>query len=249
MSCSPASSSSIDEANLAMRDEEAGDRGEMADRLAAAQPFFEPVQVGVVDRCVALDGEQRRHVDVDAVRGRAARGLDARGRGGDLDHGVGALDARPQLAGGRDGAVGVVGERRRDLEADEAVGASGARVDGREHVGGRLDVLDGQRVVDLELRAAGERGDPARVAIGPEHGRAEDRRVGRQPGHGVLVHEALELGGRHEAVDPDARAKRGQAAKRRHRSRLLPPAPKSSLASATRCASAASALRPQARGS
>ena len=100
-------------------------------------------------------------------------------------------------------ALGVVGERGRHLEADEPV-------DRRQHVGGGLDVLDRERLVE-RARVAGPASAAmrSRVALArPSTRRAEDRRVRGQAGHRVLAHEALELGRRHEAVDPDAGAKR-----------------------------------------
>jgi hypothetical protein len=160
-------------------------------RLAAAQSLLEPGEVRVDDGGVALDGEQQRDVDVDAVGDRPVGGLDPGRGGGDLDHRVGAVDALPQVAGGGERGVGVVRERRVDLEAHEAVGALGPVVDRRQHVGGGADVLDRQRLVDLTRRAAGESADPLGIPGTAEHGGAEDRRVRRQAGHTRGVREAL----------------------------------------------------------
>jgi hypothetical protein len=221
----------------------------MVQRRAAADPFLQAAQVCVRDVRVALDREEQGDVDIDAGRRGAPRGLDAGRGGGDLDHGVGPVDALPQVERRGDRAVGVVRERGGDLDTDEAIGSVGACEHRRERVGGGAHLLDRERVVGDLGRKSRERRKSRAVALGAEHGRAEDRGVRRQAGHVGRAHEALQLVRRHEAVEAGAGAERGQAVERGHWSRLLSADPKRALASATRRASAASALRPQVLGS
>ena len=97
------------------RDEEAGHRVHV-ERLALRLAALEPAGVGLGHLGVGLDGEQQRHVDVDALVDRLLDRGDARLRPGDLDHQVGPVDAVVERPGGGDGADGVVGERRCDLQ-------------------------------------------------------------------------------------------------------------------------------------
>ena len=66
-----------------------------------------------------------------------------------LDHQVFAIDGFPETLRLGDRRLGVVGEIRRDLEADETVRAMEPIVDRTQHVGGVLDVLDRQLLVEI----------------------------------------------------------------------------------------------------
>jgi hypothetical protein len=98
------------------------------DRLAAAKALLQARHVRVDHGGIALDREQQRHVDADALGGRLAERIHPGGGGGDLDHRVGPVDTRPQSVHCTDGSMDVVGELGRHLEADEAVRAPAARV-------------------------------------------------------------------------------------------------------------------------
>ena len=197
------------------RDEEAGHRVDV-ERLARLLAALHPTDVGLGDRAVGLDREQQRYVDVDAGgdrlldRGHALLG--AR----DLDHQVRPVDARPVVARLGERALGVVRERRLDLERDEAVRVVHLVPDGAQHVAGELHVEDRELVVDLARAQAllRELGHLLVVVGGAEDRLLEDRRVRGHAAQRVLAHEPLELApGDHAApdlVEPDAGAGRGQ---------------------------------------
>jgi len=64
-----------------------------------------------------------------------------------FDHDVGVGHGLPQAARLVDGALCVAREVRRDLEAHIAVSLLRALVDGREQVGGILNIADGQQFI------------------------------------------------------------------------------------------------------
>ena len=74
-------------------------------------------------------------------RGRRGDRLEARDGRRDLDHGVRAVDLRPELLGLRDRAGRVVRESGLDLDRDAAVHAAGRVVDGAEDVARGRDVV------------------------------------------------------------------------------------------------------------
>ena len=163
------------------------------ERQALGVAALQTADVGLGDPRVGVDAEQERHVDVaplvDHLLDRRQALVGAR----DLDHQVGAVDQVPVQARLLHRALGVVGQARRDLERDEAVGAARLVVDAAQHVGGLLDVLDGDRPVDLArgLALLGELLDLLVVVGRAEDRLLEDRRVGGQPAQGQLVDEAL----------------------------------------------------------
>ena len=197
------------------RDEERRDRVDV-DRLALLQAALEAADVGLRHLRVLLDAEEQRHVDVaplvDHLLDRRRALLGAR----DLDHQVGAVDARPVLARLLHRAVGVEGEIGVDLEGDEAVDAAALVVDDAQHVAGVLDVADRELLVDLAVVLAGARelGELVVVVVGAEDRRVEDRRVGGHPAQRVLFDQSLQLAGADERaldlVQPDARAGGGE---------------------------------------
>jgi hypothetical protein len=110
---------------------------------------LESSQVGLHDLLVALDREQQRHVDVDAVGGEFLDRGDAGLGGRDLDHHVRKIQPPPELARLGDCPLRVVGQVWRALEGDEAVVTAG-RVGGRaQHSGRAADVF--QRDLEEEL--------------------------------------------------------------------------------------------------
>ncbi len=124
-------------------DEEARHTGDPGRVASALDEALESPEVGLGHPLVHVPGEEQRDVDVDAVGDELLDGRYALLCGGHLDHGVVTADGLPEAAGFCDGAGGVVGELRRDLEADIAVAAVRRLVDRRHHVGRHPDILDG----------------------------------------------------------------------------------------------------------
>src|SRR5664280_3732229 len=94
-------------------------------------------------------------------------------------------------------ALAVVGERGIDLDRDVAVEARRLLVDGAEEVAGLSDVVLRQAEEDL-ARVAIERGQLAQfgvVPVAPVERLLEDGRVARDPAHGILANQPLELAG------------------------------------------------------
>ena len=116
------------EATLATAERSVGARGGQG---------LEARQVGLDDLVVAVEAEDQRDVDAAALADHLADGRDALGGGRDLDEQVGPVDPRVEVAGRGDGALGVVGQGRGDLERDEAVAAVGRVVDRAQDGRGR----------------------------------------------------------------------------------------------------------------
>ena len=112
-----------------------------------------PARNASITCAVALQREDQRDVDADALgERRGDRRQAGRGRR-DLDEQVGPVDQPPQRLGLGDGRVGLVGQPRVDLDGDPAVDA-GARVVRRpHHVAGPAHVVRGEharRLVDAD---------------------------------------------------------------------------------------------------
>ena len=185
-------------------------------RLAGVEAPLHAADVGLGDRGVGLDGEQQRHVHVDAGGDRLLDRRHALLGARDLDEQVGTVDALPVVACLRERAVGVVGEGGLDLERHEAVGVARLLPDRAQHVAAELHVEHRDLVVDLSCRQPlpGQLGDLLVVVARAEDRLLEDRRVRGDPAQRVLAHEPLELAARDQAapdlVEPHAGSGRGQ---------------------------------------
>ena len=213
------------------RDEEGGDRGEVAERQPLLESVLEPLDVGLGDALVDADAKEERDVDAGALRRELAQRLDARGGAGHLDHHVGAPDGLAQPVCLAHGRLGVVLDAGRRLEGDVAVGALRLLVDGAEDVGGAAQVVAGDAHEGVVAAPGALGGGVAKrvVVVGRARDRAvEDRRIGGEAGDPALAHVALELARfEHPAVDevePDALSALAQPPDRlRHSvSRLAP---------------------------
>jgi hypothetical protein len=200
------------------RDEERRDRVHV-ERLALLVAALEPADVGLRHLLVLLDLEQQRDVDVQALVGHLLDRRQTLVGAGDLDHQVGPVDAPPVLARLLHRALRVERDVGIDLERDVAVVAVGLVVDRAQHVGGVLDVLDRDRLVD----GAGvgplvrQLLDLLVVVLGAEDRLLEDRGIGGLAAQGLLAHESLEFAAaRHRSPDliqPDARPRGGDRRK------------------------------------
>ncbi len=130
--------------------------------------------------------------------------------GGDLDENVGPVHLLPELAALGDGALGVPGQVRVHLQADEAVPAIKPLIEGPEGIRGHLDVGHGNPLVDLgdAFLFPGHGADVIVVILAPGDGLFKDGGVGGDALQAILVDEALKFAGSdHPAPDviqPDA---------------------------------------------
>ena len=110
---------------------------------------------------------------------------------------VGAIDRAPQPARLAQAARGVVREGRRDLDAHVAVRPARALEHRQEDVGGRLNVLDDQRVDDGLRRAAagGERRQRGVVLRALRDRLLEDGRIGGEADDVAVADHAREGAG------------------------------------------------------
>ncbi len=130
-------------------DEEGGHRGDLGDVASVGVQRLQPGDVGLRHLIILIEREHQGNVDVDPLTDERLDGRHALGRGGHLDHHVGPIDGCEQPTRFRDGPLRVIRQVWAHLQADVAVGAVGGVVDGTEHVGGHLNVLDGQGLVYL----------------------------------------------------------------------------------------------------
>ena len=95
---------------------------------------------------VALEAEDQRDVDADALAEDLGDRRPALGGAGDLDAaGWAGRPRRAELLADVDGGLGVVGQVGGDLDGDPAVDAVGGVEDRPQDVAGVADVVGGQR--------------------------------------------------------------------------------------------------------
>ena len=141
--------------------------------------LLEPGQVGVHDAAVAVEREDQRDVDADALGDRRGDRRQSFLGGRDLDEQVRAVDPAPQLLRQLDRAVGVAGGARIDLDGHASVLAVGGVVHAAQDVAGALHVGGGELedgVVDARARLL-ELGDLIGVLLTVGQGAGEDRGV------------------------------------------------------------------------
>ena len=175
-------------------DEKARHAGDLRQVSPLAVQRLEAGQVRVDHLGVAVDREDQRHVDVVALRDLVPDRGHAFLRGGDLDHHIRPAAPLAQVLCPLDGLARVVGDRRRDLDANESVLALRSVVDRPERVGGGLDVLDHQPPQHLgRLLPGPHQLDHRLVVVGrAADGFFEDGRVGGDPGQAFIA-QAPEL--------------------------------------------------------
>ena len=206
-------------------DEGAGHGGDVVHRLARGGTVFEGAQVSVDDAAIDGLGKDEGDIDVDAFGNQGFHRGQAGRRGGDLDHEVWAVHRGDQAAGFFDRALGVVGQARGNLQADEAVGHAGLVEDRAQHVAGGGDVVNGDGLEHLLGREAlgAETADVLVVGVAALDGLLEDRGVGGHAADALFGDQAGEFSRVDkvpaEEVQPDALTVRMQFVQRglRHR--------------------------------
>ena len=163
------------------RDEEGSDGRDAARVAAAVDEALDAAHVRLGDLAVALEREDQRHVDRDALGDRVLDRLQALERGGDLDQQVRAVDELEEPHGLGLGLLGVVREVRVNLERDPAVLALALVPDGAEDVAGVADVVLGELPEDLLgiVVLAAQLADLVVVGVAFGDRALEDRGVGR----------------------------------------------------------------------
>ena len=191
-------------------DEERGDAGDRRGIAALGDVFFEARDIGLRHLAIDLLREQQRDVDADAFADQMFDRRQPFRRGRHLHHQVLPLDVLPEPFGFRDGPLGVHRQIGRDLEADETVIAVQAVVNRAQHVGGVLDVLDGDRleqVGDGAVARLQRLTDRAVILVRTADRLFEDRGVRRHALDAVGIDQRLEVALGDEAageeVQPD----------------------------------------------
>jgi hypothetical protein len=192
------------------RDEEAGHGGDELRVTAGRDEALETPDVGLGDRCVAVEREDQGDVDRlalrDAVLDRGKPGQRRR----NLDEEIRPVDLRVEADRLLEGLFAVVGEGRVDLERDPAVEALALVPDGAQQVARILDVLLREVEEDLGRVVLGlhHLGEPLVVPVARGERFLEDRRIGGHADDRVLLHQPGQLARlehlARKRVDPDA---------------------------------------------
>ncbi len=115
---------------------------------------------------------------------------------GHFDHHIFAANFFPQAARFRQRALGIAGEIRRHFEADVSIAALGAVVDRTQHVGGILNVADGEHLVaafGIEIGSRFQRIQQVCVVVTVRDRFFEDRGVRSDSAQPVFVDQALQV--------------------------------------------------------
>ena len=123
--------------------EEACNRGHARYVAASPSKLLEAGEIGLDHLLVDRVREEKRDVDVHALRCECADGRESGVRRRHFDHHVLAVELAPQPLRLGDRALGVVSEGGRDLERDEAVTSLRLVVGVTEDGGRRFDVAQG----------------------------------------------------------------------------------------------------------
>ncbi len=177
------------------RDEEAGYARHLADVPALGVQILEPGDERLRHRLVGLLAEQQRDVDVQPFADQRTDRRHACLGAGHLDHQVVALHPRPEPPRLGDGVVRAQRQIGRDFEADIAVDLLRRIIDRAQQVGGVLDVLNRQVLVDalrVQVALVGQRLEPGVVIRAVAHRLLEDGRVGGHPLQPVAVDQGLQ---------------------------------------------------------
>ena len=177
---------------------------------ASGLGLLEAGQVRVDDFAVALEAEDQRDVDADALRGECGDSFQALNRSRDLDHDVRTVHLVPELTAIGDGSCSVVGEPWLDLDGDSTIHTARRIIDRTQ------DVASGRDVVrrDLEngfgnglacCREFGHLG-VVRVALGERTG--EDGRICGDADDVSALNQLVQSAGDYaftrQVVEPDA---------------------------------------------
>ena len=119
----------------------------MFDGLPGFEPGREPLLPGFGHLHITGGTEDQRGIDVDAEGDQFADHRQAGVGGRNLDHDVGPIHGLPQAQGLANGRGRVVGQFRRDFQADQAIDPAAAFVHRPQGIGGQPDVFPEQGFV------------------------------------------------------------------------------------------------------
>jgi hypothetical protein len=174
-------------------DEERSDRGDCRVQSRLDAPL-DAAQVGVSRRDILLAREQQRDIDRNAGEDRRLDGGKPFRGTGYLDEEVGLAGAPMEIARGRERFVGVMRQKRRDLERDPAVDPVGAGEDGPEQLRGPGQVRERQSEEQVLCRAGRGPafGNVRVIGSGVLDRMIEDRGIRGEACDGELVDVALQ---------------------------------------------------------
>src|SRR5579871_1484444 len=166
--------------------------------------------VGLRNFLIHLQSEEQRDIDVDSF---ADALLDSRNTfhgGWNLHHEIGTVYRFPQAARVLNGALRVLGQEGRDFQTHVAIALVGAVVDGPQRVGGVLDVLDSQDLVNrhgIQILALLQFKQGVGVIGAPGDGLLKDGGIGSHSPQAVFVDEVLQLAAGNQiaanVIEPD----------------------------------------------
>ena len=175
-------------------DEEAGHRGDTVHRQSGGDAALQRLEVGLSNLLVYFDREDERDVYVQAREQQLLNRRKTGRRARHLDHYVGPIQTGEQPLGFLDRRFGVVGQERRNFQADEPVGAVVGVVNTAQHVGGIANVLEDEFFIDMGDVTASAR-QPFQllgIILAAANGLLEDGRVRRHTAKPIFVDQALE---------------------------------------------------------
>ena len=170
-------------------DEEAGDGTDAVHRLTRGGAAFQAANVSLGNLLIHFDREDQGHVDVQPGSDELLDGRKSGGRARNLDHHIRAIQPREQFPGFFDGRLGVIGEQRRNFQADEAVAAIAGVVNLAKGVGSAGNVLDDDFLVNVRYAASGTRqlSQLLSVVLAAADGLLEDRRVRSEAAESIIA--------------------------------------------------------------
>src|SRR4029434_9530635 len=179
-------------------DEERGNRSDLR-RIGTAP---EAANVGPRHSLIVTHGEHQSNVDVLPLGDELFDGRNSFGSRRDFNHDVGPCHRSPQTFRLLDSALGVMGQMRRDLEADVTVGAVGLVINNAENIRRHLNVLDGQsfvKIPHIRLWVLCQQCAQRVIVIGAAgDGFLENGWIAGDAANAVLFNQPLQLAGANE---------------------------------------------------
>ncbi len=167
----------------------------MIERFACTGTLLKPGKISVHNLLIHSPREYERNIDIDSCGDERFDGRHPLRSGRHFDHDVLATEAIPQAFGFVDGGVRIMCEMRRDLQTNVAVHPIRLLVNGPEQIGGTLNILNGNFLVDfINALALASKLIQSLVVIRAATNRFfEDGRIGRDPLQVVLFDLSLKI--------------------------------------------------------
>ena len=176
-------------------DEETGDAGNSLQVAAACGILLQACNVGFRHPLVRVLSKQQCHIDVDPLGDELVDSGNPLRRRGDFDHQIVAPYGPPQSPGFVERGRRVVREERRDLQAHVPVTPRRLVVHGAERIGGVLNILDREPLVERLCIQRPHVGPlENRAVIGASgNGLLENCRIRGHTAQAVLIDQAAQL--------------------------------------------------------